>query len=149
MYREININDLIFNLFIYILNQTRIQQRHVSLKLSSTKSSTDFKTFDIYGRTIYRKMSCLYTSEFLILWRFNATNIIRSKISHFKDFYRRFVKDGICARVYYLYFRVRIYNHLHSEMVYLIVGVLLWLLKPVRGQEKLRLPRTPRPIYKK
>lgn len=80
-------------------------------------------------------MSCLYTSEFLILWCFNATNIIRSKISHFKDFYRRFVKDGICARVYYVYFRVRIYNHLHSEMVYLIVGVLLWLLKPVRGQE--------------
>lgn len=93
-------------------------------------------------------MSCLYTSEFLIRWCFNATNIIRSKISHFKDFYRRFVKGGICARVYYVYLRVRIYNHLHSEMVYLIVRVLLWLLKPVRGQEKLRLPRTPRPIYK-
>lgn len=92
---------------------------------------------------MYRRMSCLYTSEFLILWSLNANNIIRSKISHFKDFYRRFVKGGICARVYYVFFRVRIYNHLHSETVYLIVRVLLWLLKPVCGQEKLRLPRTP------
>lgn len=46
LYREIDINDLIFNLFIYILNKTRIQQRHVSVKITSTKSLTDFKTFD-------------------------------------------------------------------------------------------------------
>lgn len=100
LYRDINFYDFYSNMFIYILNITHLQRRHDSVKKKNwTKSLTDFKTFDIWGGTMHVQENILFV-HFRIsnLWSFNASNIIRSNISHLKDFYRRFVKGGICAR---------------------------------------------------
>lgn len=67
LYREININDFYSNLFIYILNITHLQRRHDSVKITEQNLWQILKHLT-FGEEpcMYRKISCLYTSEFLI-----------------------------------------------------------------------------------